>query len=571
MERQQEYDLRNIIFTEIEKDVTNIFNSTYEKLKDNFSSLILYPITALEMTFKKQSEQSIALGMFDNELLILVNPLREATYWYIKKVLSNNHKLKFMHTSLSTEHENYEDAFSDFILQLYDEHKRAKQIHIMRDCSSKVKLVEAKNNTFSFHFPTVSEKYSKEMLYYYGMDDSLNIQKEKELFVECEQYLHKKFDVEKVISNPKQLSIYMNILNCMGNKIDMPYYELCKLRISSDINKISYTTLSSEYESGTPLIKNKNELISVLALFYYLSRICMQRNMFKSGTYQEKIDYYCNYDISKLIALAGQINISRDVILNYIDYLSIDPHIKGGNFTEFPLIKLRNTVLWIPSSIVLNDFQFSIVNGHYYKNIRFISKDDTVSQSIVDYILKQALKYSNITSTSNTLYNVPDIKFKDSDLKSDIDISLFDSSSNTLLVIECKWKENVYQNKDEYIHIEDALKKIYSKQLEKHEFYLNLSTNNISEVFNNKFDFSKIPNLDVLYLFVDKRIQFHDNTNNRHAIPIFMLAYLFDKLSKDNQLLLNDVISEIRDMESQVTYERIKLKHPVKLESFTVI
>ena len=34
-----------------------------------------------------------------------------------------------------------------------------------------------------------------------------------------------------------------------------------------------------------------------------------------------------------------------------------------------------------------------------------------------------------------------------------------------LLIIECKWKENVYQNRENYIRIEDALKKIY-------DFYL---------------------------------------------------------------------------------------------------
>ena len=30
-----------------------------------------------------------------------------------------------------------------------------------------------------------------------------------------------------------------------------------------------------------------------------------------------------------------------------------------------------------------------------------------------------------------------------------------------MLIIECKLKENVYQNRENYIRIEDALKKIY--------------------------------------------------------------------------------------------------------------
>lgn len=74
-----------------------------------------------------------------------------------------------------------------------------------------------------------------------------------------------------------------------------------------------------------------------------------------------------------------------------------------------------------------------------------------------------------------------------------------------------------------------------------------------------------------MYLFVDKRIQYHDNEANRHAILIFMLAYLFEKNSLNEQLLLNDVFSEIREMQSNVSYERIKLKEPVPLEKITII
>ena len=74
-----------------------------------------------------------------------------------------------------------------------------------------------------------------------------------------------------------------------------------------------------------------------------------------------------------------------------------------------------------------------------------------------------------------------------------------------------------------------------------------------------------------VYLFVDKRIQYHDNGTNRHVIPIFMLAYLFENNSSKRQLILSDVFSEIREMKSRVRYERIKLKEPVHLGEITVI
>ena len=50
-----------------------------------------------------------------------------------------------------------------------------------------------------------------------------------------------------------------------------------------------------------------------------------------------------------------------------------------------------------------------------------------------------------------------------------------------------------------------------------------------------------------------------------------MLAYLFENHSSNNQLMLTDVFSEIREMQSKVNYERIRLKKPVCLEEITVI
>ena len=68
-----------------------------------------------------------------------------------------------------------------------------------------------------------------------------------------------------------------------------------------------------------------------------------------------------------VLALGRQIGLSRDSVMSYIDYFSMDVNVTSGNFTEFPLLKFKNKIIWTPSSIVLNDFQFSIVNGHYYK------------------------------------------------------------------------------------------------------------------------------------------------------------------------------------------------------------
>jgi hypothetical protein len=572
MERQQEYELRKKIADAIQNDVNRVFFEKLQLLNHDFYGEIIFPLTVLEMTYKKKSDESVMDGLEDsNEYLILVNPLREAIYWYIHKELASDKKIVFSKKAyIPSSSEEY--LFIEYILQLHDEFKRGQQIREIRDCASKVKIKSEGDNKYGFYFPVISEKYNKELLYYYGLDDTLNFESERITFVECEEYLHNKINVKELITYPRKINIYYNILKRMASVIDIKYFELCKKRIMSDLNKISSSSLRSiDDNTNKMIIGSKNELATFLALLYYLSRLCMQKYMLVSSTGVGEPEYICQYDFPKILLLGKQLGLSRDSVTGYIDYFAMDVNVACGNFTEFPLLKFREKIIWIPSSIVLNDFQFSIVNGHYYKGIRFENKDETVSQSIVDYIVNHSNKYSNILYNTNYVYSVPNETFKGKPFNSDIDVAIYDRIGKKLLVIECKWKENVYQNRENYIRIEDALEKIYDKQLEKHQTYLEKDINNLNKLFNNQIDFTKEGDIDALYLFVDKRIQYHDNLANRHAIPIFMLAYLFENHSSNNQLMLTDVFSEIREMQSNVNYERIRLKKPVCLEEITVI
>lgn len=572
MERQQEYELRKKIADAIQSDVDKVFSKKLQVLNHDFYSEILFPLTVLEMTYKKKSDESVMDGLEDsNEYLILVNPLREAIYWYIQKELESDKRISFSRKEyIPSSSEQY--SFIEYILQLHDEFKRGEQIREIRDCASKVIIKSEGDNKYGFYFPVISEKYHKELLYYYGLDDTLNFEVERAAFAECEKYLHNKINVKELIMYPRKINIYYNILKTMASSIDTKYFELCKKRIMSDLNKISSSSLRSiDDNTNKVIIGSKDELATFLALLYYLSRLCMQKYMLVSSTGVGELEYICQYDLPKILSLGNQIGLPKDSVISYINYFAMDINVAGGNFTEFPLLKFKEKVIWIPSSIVLNDFQFSIVNGHYYKGIRFENKDETVSQSIIDYIINHSNKYSNIICNTNYIYSVPNETFKGKPFNSDIDVAIYDTLEKKLLIIECKWKENVYQNRENYIRIEDALKKIYDKQLEKHQAYLEKDISNLNELFNNQIDFTKEGDIDTLYLFVDKRIQYHDNLRNRHAIPIFMLAYLFENHSSNNQLMLSDVFSEIREMQSMVNYERIRLKKPVCLEEITVV
>ena len=185
MERQQEYELRKEIADAIKKDVDRVFSEKLQLLNHDFYREILFPLTVLEMNYKMKSEESIKAGLEDsNEYLNLVNPLREAIYWYIHKELTSDRKIKFSkRTHIPGPDEEY--SFIEYVLQLHDEFKRGEQIREIRDCVSKVKIKPEGDNEYSFYFPVISEKYNKELLYYYGLDDTLNAEAEREIFVEC--------------------------------------------------------------------------------------------------------------------------------------------------------------------------------------------------------------------------------------------------------------------------------------------------------------------------------------------------------------------------------------------------
>ena len=177
MERQKEYELRKKIAEAIQNDVDRVFSEKLQLLNHDFCDEILFPLTVLEMNYKMKSEESVAAGLEDaNEYLILVNPLREAIYWYIHKELVSDRKIRFSKKVYSPSlAEEY--SFVEYVLQLYDEFKRGEQIKEIRDCASKVMIKSEGDNKYSFHFPVISEKYNisysnAERIYYKSLKDS---------------------------------------------------------------------------------------------------------------------------------------------------------------------------------------------------------------------------------------------------------------------------------------------------------------------------------------------------------------------------------------------------------------
>lgn len=567
MDKNEEYFLRNQLADIIDENVNKRLDLAYSFCKDNFSRMIAYPLASLENKNKKMSELSIRMGFDAFELLITLNPLREATYWFIREMLKRQKKISVTECFFEYDKEDFGEQYFTAVLDLYKTFQNGKQLRINRSLA-KVKLNEIDENEYEILYPRINEDYSKEMLYYYGLDDASKNEAEQKKVIQVDKYLFEKFNPEKLLKFPQRIFEYLNKMSNMESIIDAKLYRLCVKRVSVDVNKIA-----CELESE--IIKNRKELLNVLALFYYLSRLCMHKYMFQSVTplnLQENRKNYCDFTKNTIVMLGEQVGLDAETLNKYIDYFSMDITVNKGGFGEFPLLSFDNRIIWMPSSIILNDFQFSIVNGHYFKDILFPKHEETIAQSIVDYIFDNVKNYKNIVYKGNYPYSVPDIKYNGKDLRSDIDVALYDIQNHVLLIIECKWKENVYAFTDDYVRIERAVNEVYRQQLDKHRYYLEMDKGNINKIFDETVKISeRFEELKIMYLIVDKRVQFHDKINNRHVISTFMLAYFFKKYAEEDNLNLMEIINEIQSQKSEAVYERVPLEKSILIGNVKIV
>lgn len=203
---------------------------------------------------------------------------------------------------------------------------------------------------------------------------------------------------------------------------------------------------------------------------------------------------------------------------------------------------------------MLNDWQFSIVNGHYCKDILFKNRSKTISQTIVNSLINKCLHLTNIVTTQEKYYEF--INTEGKVINSDIDFAMYDTSSNTMLVVECKWKDNHYIANDyrkNYIKIQDSLNKIYSEQMSRHEEFLSQHNDNIKSVFKYDERIGSLNSRDIFYLAVDKRSALH--IDNKHLLSVYALQYLIDKYTENNNLNLNNLITEIKGLRTYVDYQ----------------
>ena len=518
--RMSEYELLGGLHNIIDKDT----NAKIQKWLDshNCNYYLLYPLAAVELGAIKEAPETI-----DNLFRRCI-----AAYIFSKaKEYGKEICLKKFNTQ---GFRKFIRSYDEELVPLYQNYRFSREINDINPFS-KPRLIEEDNNRYVLTMSMVSDIYEEERFYFDGVDEPEKVETEKKQVID----LHLKF-WNKIILEQKHIGE-------LQNTIEFDLYQKCVEIVEKDLNKWDSNVRSTIFDKPIQLAK-------VIAYFYYqamIKVICIRIDM-----QYEKDLLNCGKDcimilekmvcIKKIADISG---ISEKKVSIIIEYLINDGRM---NLLEFPLFEIEGKLITIPSAIMVNDWQFTIVNGHYMKKIPIKNRERTISTVTEGRIEKILQGVRNIAVAKTKPYSFIDENGENQ--CSDIDYAIYDMTRNTVLIIEAKWMDKHYKDEIDkrYGMILRTLNDIYTKQIEKHKMYLN-DKDNIDNLFVEDCRYNKNTEIpEVFYLAVDKRNQMH--IGDRHMISEYMLIYFLKKYIKNDQLDLCEMWKEIGDLKTKVEY-----------------
>jgi len=580
--KHKEYILRNKIKEYVHKQIEFELNTYHNKFCEDIGFLLYYPLYYFEHDLynniskviqeyvRTSSKEGTNNGILTNLIIpsIQVDKMKnlKAISWFIQEMKNRGYKkarrFKFDDFKL----ESF-DMIYESILAAYRDYEICCNIHKFNDIAG-YRFIEESLNEYLMIKQNVVDNHSKELIYFYGLYDK-EFDKEKEVILKVENYIFKKYNIvfDMISGKKRNYKEKYQTIQKLDKKVDMDLYKFCVDRVKLDLLK-----LTKDFKSE--IVEDNEEFAQFIGYFYYLSRVnilsCNTKELLLDDYKKDilvKVDYY------KLIDNIGKITgISIEKIKKYIKYYTFDDKVnRYGTLREFPLIRYKNRLIFMPSTFILNDYQFSVTDGHNLKSIDIINKKDTISTTIEDNIEKEVSKYDNIIIAKSKKYNIESTKRKNGqDLKSDIDIALYDKLSNNILIIECKWKENFYRYSEYYPNIIDGLKKAFSEQLDKHKEFIELDYNNINYIFDYHPDVVKSKGkITINYLFIDKRIQYH--YKDKHMLSIYLFLYLVSQYCSNNKFFLDQLVAKINTFNTQVSDEVLVDKKILKIEDLLIM
>ncbi|GAA0063618.1 hypothetical protein [Clostridium sp. CTA-1] len=516
------YEIRKKLIETIQPKISRGIYQYINKHKNDIRFFLHYPLIDIEMGLEKNPAEDI------------LNDIRRGVVGYlIENTFQHRIKLRMKKDIDEKSFQVYQEKDYDELCTLERDYRTLLEI---KDGNSYAKSILKKVNSKRYKLITslVEDKYREEAFYFYGMDDELAV-KQEEMLIEKGIM---KFCVKYMLYQENGVKI-----GKLENEIDDELLQYSRNLVMKDLNKLPPKVRSR-------IFKSVEELANVLSFLYYLAFVKRMKRELGLGilnTEQIIDEYLMCYDKNWLINKICKIyDMHPNKVGDIIEYF-----VNNGcsHLLEFPLFSHDHYIITIPSLIMINDWQFTIVNGHYFKGIEFVNRNKTISVSTQNKLKRILDGLTNVLYVEEKYYELLEEKEN-----SDIDFAIYDLKRNIVLVIEAKWKDNHYYNGSEkrYPKIEDTLNKIFNEQIVKHRHYLS-KKENIYQLFNSNNRIVEMRGKpEIFYLAVDKRNQLH--LKNKHIITEYMLLAFIQKNIQNGELNLSAVIDIINSLNTKTNY-----------------
>ncbi len=488
----------------------------------NVNYSLLYPLAAIELGAIKEPPENME-NLFKRCV---------AAFVYAKAI--ENKKDIFIKKFNTPGFKKYLKSYETELIPCYQNFRFSREINDINPFS-KARIIQVGENRYKLTTSLVTDHYREEDVYFYGEDDAEIAKKEREQTFS----LHVKFWNRVVLEK--------NTYEVLSNNIDEELYNCCIAIVEKDINKWNSRVRSTVFD-------NPNQLARVIAFFYYhamLKSIFLRididctEDFFEVG--KETIMYFnTKKSIEDIVRVTG---LPEKKVTNIVKYLINDGRL---SLLEFPLFEVEDTLVTVPSLILVNDWQFTIINGHYIKDIKITNREKTISTVTEGRIEKTLKSLTNIAVAKTVPYSFCDEL--GNILSSDIDYAIYDFTHNKVLVVEAKWIDKHYKDEIDKIYgkILETFNTIFSKQIEKHKKFLCVQQN-IDFLFKDDERYKTgLPTPEIYYLAVDKRNQLH--IGEKHMVSEYMLIYLLRKFTIKNELDLPAMWNEIEGLQTKVEY-----------------
>lgn len=445
----------------------------------NVNYLLLYPLAMVELGAMSEVPESTN------------NLFKRCVISYVySKVISNKKELylkKFNIPGLKRYIKEYENK----LYPLFQIYRFSREINDINPVS-KAKLAVVGENRYQLTTSLVTDEYREEDFYFYREDDT---DKSKRELVQIQE-LHKKFWTKIVI--------HQTLIKELEQSVDRTLYKECVKIIEKDIHKWNSKVRSKVFD-------NPEQIVLVIAFFYYyamIRSICVRIATLENEEYIDNADEcIMKFDKEKCIHDISSIgNIRKEKVRRIVEYFTNKGNV---NLLEFPLFEIENKLITVPSLIMVNDWQFTVINGHYAKNISISNRQKTISVVTEGRVEKLMETVKNVAVAKTVPYNFIDEEGKLNDCE--VDLAIWDKKRNAVLVIEAKWIDKHYEDEIDkrYGKIFETLNSIYRKQISKHKIFLS-ELSNLAFLFKDDNRYTQCDVMPaVYYLAVDKRNQMH--------------------------------------------------------------